>query len=505
MVRRTMCAVLLMSAMTSHAAAQAQPSAVTNYAPVAPETTLKVKPILFEGPMASTIGVEVSDQFRGEFVDWFATPADSPIKNFRYNFLGNRFKLGLRVKRDPFEVFVQYQHSLLDNLPEGGPGPGGAYFANTRHTFQESSILRAAWARLKVPEFADGRLSVQGGRQTYSDGAEAVPKDPTLQWLVQNRIGQRLIGPFEYTMVGRSFDGGILAYQGDQVNVTGFGFKPTQGGYEINANPEIPGITVGGLAFTMRDTELVQGTTGRFFWIQYEDHRDIVFLDNQPLPVREAEKGKGASIATIGANVEHVHDVGPGRLDLLGWGVGQFGSWLSQDQRAWAYAIEAGYQLPDVWAKPWMRIGIDSGSGDTNPNDDVHGTFFQLLPTSRQYAQFPFYNLMNNQDVFAQWLLLPSSQVNVRADLHWLRVNASEDLSYSGSGATKEDFFGYAGVPAKGRNNLAYLTDVAVTYTPIAPLTFYAYYGHAFGQGVINANFNGTQANFGYVEAILKF
>ena len=483
--------------------ATAQPRALTNYAPIAPDT-LKVPPMVVDGPLGTKIGIEVSDQLRGEFVDWFATPADSPVKNFRYNFLGNRFKLGLRVKRDPLEVFVQYQHSLLDNLPEGGPGPGGQYWANTRETFQEASILRAAWARLQLPWIAEG-LSIQGGRQLYSDGAEVMPKDPTLQWLVQNRIGQRLIGPFEYTMVGRSFDGGTIVYQNDLVNLTGFGFKPTQGGYEIDANPEIEGITLGGLAFTVRDSERLPGTTGRFFWIEYDDQRDVVFLDNRPLPVREAEKGEGATIATIGGNVEHVADVGPGRVDALGWGVGQVGTWQSQDQLAWAYAIELGYQLPDVWARPWMRVGINSGSGDTDPNDDVHATFFQLLPTARLYAQFPFYNMMNNQDVFVQWMLQPHAQVSVRADLHWLRVNASQDLSYSGGGATKEDFFGYGGVPAKGRNELAYLTDVAVTYTPIAPLTLYAYYGHAFGQGVINANFNGTQANFGYVEAILKF
>jgi hypothetical protein len=255
----------------------------------------------------------------------------------------------------------------------------------------------------------------------------------------------------------------------------------------------------------MRDSAQLPHTTGRLFWIQYDDERDIVFLDNRPLPVRQAEKGEGAQLATIGANVEHVIDAGPGRVDLLGWGAGQVGSWQSQSQLSWAYALEVGYQLPEVWAKPWMRIGINSGSGDSDPNDDVHATFFQLMPTSRQYAQFPFYNMMNNQDVFVQWMMLPDSKVNVRADAHWLRVNASQDLSYAGSGATKEDFFGYSGIPAQGRHNLAYLTDVAVTYTPIAPLTLYAYYGHAFGQGVIAANYNGRQANFGYVEAVLKF
>ncbi|HSP98058.1 MAG TPA: alginate export family protein, partial [Candidatus Dormibacteraeota bacterium] len=53
-----------------------------------------------------------------------------------------------------------------------------------------------------------------------------------------------------------------------------------------------------------------------------------------------------------------------GRADL-----GQLGDYQNLDQRAWAYGVEAGYRLVDTWAKPWMRLGINSGSGDTNLND----------------------------------------------------------------------------------------------------------------------------------------
>jgi hypothetical protein len=48
-----------------------------------------------------------------------------------------------------------------------------------------------------------------------------------------------LIGPFDYTHVGRSFDGGRVGYDTDLLNVTGFGFVPTFGGYEIDANRQL--------------------------------------------------------------------------------------------------------------------------------------------------------------------------------------------------------------------------------------------------------------------------
>ena len=66
-----------------------------------------------------------------------------------------------------------------------------------------------------------------------------------------------------------------------------------------------------------------------------------------------------------------------------------------------------------------------------------------MLPTAWLYAQFPFYSMMNNQDVFVQWIADPHPMFSLRLDLHWLRLNSSPDFAYFGGGATKNDFFGY--------------------------------------------------------------
>jgi len=55
---------------------------------------------------------------------------------------------------------------------------------------------------------------------------------------------------------------------------------------------------------------------------------------------------------------------------FVGWGAGMVD-------------LEGGYQpkiLPAL--KPWLRGGYYYGSGDGNPNDNRHGTFFQILPTA---------------------------------------------------------------------------------------------------------------------------
>ncbi len=174
-------------------------------------------------------------------------------------------------------------------------------------------------------------------------------------------------------------------------------------------------------------------------------------------------------------------------------------------RRAWAYGVEVGHRLQDLWAQPWLRAGINSGSGDTNPNDGTHGTFFQLLPTAWLYAQFPFYNMMDNQDVFVQTVVDPDPMVSVRIDGHWLRLNSSRDLDYSGGGATSTSVFGYSGVSGNGRDELAYLAHVILTLRPTAFVTVNGFYAHAWGQGVINQAFEGRGGNYGFLEMLRAF
>ena len=163
-----------------------------------------------------------------------------------------------------------------------------------------------------------------------------------------------------------------------------------------------------------------------------------------------------------------------------------------------------GYALPDVWGEPWLRTGITRGSGDADPDDDRHTTFFQMLPTARVYAQTPFYNMMNNQDVFVEVFLTPHPTLALRSDLHWLRVNDGADFAYFGGGATSDTFFGYGGVPAGGRYELAYLVDFSILWTPTRNVTLHAYYGHGFGQGIVAANFLTRNLDYAFVELILR-
>ena len=460
------------------------------------------------GPADSRLRLEVSNMTRGEFVDWFDA---GPGSNNRYDYWGNRFQAGVRITRaglwsssTDLEGFFQFQHTLVDNVPKDAPGPGGTYYANTRDSFQEQAIFRQGWLKL-MTALGDDRLAITGGRTRFRDGAEVVPTDPTLRRLQDMRIAERLLGPFDYTFVGRSFDGVTIGYDHATINATGFWNRPTTGGFEISGGRSIDDIDVAGVSLTAVNPPGLDPTDARIFWIYYDDSRDVVRLDNRSLAVRTAQANRATTIHTIGANAMHVFPIGPGRLDVLAWVAGQTGDWQSQDHRAWAYDLEAGYQFPDVPWDPWMRLIFFRSSGDPDATDGTHETFFQMLPTARIYAQTPFYNMMNNQDLFAQLLLQPLDRLGVRADFHYLRATEGADFVYFGGGATKDDFFGYGGTPALGEREIGYFTDVALTWKPVDIMTLYAYYGHVFGRDVLRRNFVGEDLNYGYVEMTLSF
>ncbi len=128
-----------------------------------------------------------------------------------------------------------------------------------------------------------------------------------------------------------------------------------------------------------------------------------------------------------------------------------------------------------------------------------------MLPTARTYAQLPFFNLMNNQDVFAQLILRPHARVMIRTDYHWLSLTDRRDLWYAGGGATNAKIFGFAGAPSGGHRELAHLVDLSATVSLHERLSLGLYYGHAFGRSVVRTSFADESADYGFVELTFRY
>ncbi len=142
-----------------------------------------------------------------------------------------------------------------------------------------------------------------------------------------------------------------------------------------------------------------------------------------------------------------------------------------------------------------------ASSGDAEPGDSRHQTFFQVLPTPRVYARFPFYNLMNLQDFFGTLVLRPHAKLSFRCDVHGLRLSRRTDLWYAGGGAYNPWSFGYAGRPSRGGRGLATVFDLSGDINLSSSLTLAAYYGHARGKSVMEAIYpSRPTANMAYLE-----
>lgn len=214
----------------------------------------------------------------------------------------------------------------------------------------------------------------------------------------------------------------------------------------------------------------------RLFGLHYHDGRGALKTDNRTAAARRADAGN-IRVNTLGGHYIAAVRTKRGTADVLAWGVGQFGAWGDLTHRAGAAAFEGGLQPAGALSrvKARVRAGYFRSTGDGDPSDARHGTFFQVLPTPRVYARFPFYNLMNGEDAFAQVTLKPHASLTLRADVHALRLSNKHDLWYAGGGAFQETTFGYQGRPSGGRRGLGTLFDLSadVAVTPTATLTLY--------------------------------
>jgi hypothetical protein len=430
--------------------------------------------------------ISINWRTRAEGWNWF----QGKTGNSDYGFWDSLLRVGIGQTGEHFDWFIEGEQPSILGLPnnavvaapQGQLGLGASYYAaNNNHTNVANGFVKQAFVNFKHV----GPAGVKIGRFEYFDGLEVKPHDPLLATVVQTRISSRLISNFAFTAVQRSFDGVQLSADSGRNNFTVVAARPTQGVFQVKGMDELNVDTYYG-AYTRQVGTRQSAGELRVFAIGYIDHRTLVLkTDNRPASVRAADLGK-IEIATYGADYVHVlNTTNAGKFDFLVWGVLQNGSWGNQAQSASAFVGEAGWQLPVRVMKPWFSAGYSFGSGDKNPGDSTHGTFFQLLPTPRQYARFPFYNMMNNEDFYGTLNLRPASKLALRSEAHALRLASAADLWYSGGGAFQPQTFGYTGRPSNGHRSLGNVWDLSADYQVTRSFSTTLYYGHAWGESVI--------------------
>ena len=449
--------------------------------------------------------VQGSVRSRLEAWNWFEPDSGDPS----YAYLGTIARLSFSRSTDNLDWQVELAAPILLGLPDNAVGPGiqgqlglGAnyYLANDRSRNAIGVFPKQAWLRFKHKSQA-----IRIGRFEHMDGSETAPKNATLAALKRDRVNMRLLGHFGWADVGLSFDGAQYTYNHKGGNFTAIGAVPTRGVFQTDGWGETH-TAFGYAAHTWSWGAGQHAADTRLFVLQYHDWRQVLKTDNRPAAVRRADLDS-LRIETFGGHSAHAFATSAATFDVLIWGAAQTGRWGVQSHRAHAIDLEAGVQpkAGGRW-KPWLRGGFYDGSGDSNPGDSRHGTFFQVLPTPRPFARFPFFNMMNNRDRFGMLILRPHGKVTVSGEVHSLRLSNRNDLWYQGGGAFQPWSFGYVGRAASGARSLANLFDGSVEYRFRPDLTFTGYLGVAQGLAAIRTIYpNGTRAQLGYIELLYRF
>jgi hypothetical protein len=453
---------------------------------------------------------------RGESWNWF-----DETDRGRYQFLGATARIGVerRMGRQAFRF--ELAAPVLLGMPDDafgdpadaanyGPGAGQLGMGATYRAsnFDESSAIQLFpknlhWRLMRRQLRATQALRI--GRFEYDDGTETNPGNATLSALKRERIASRLLGSFAWTHVGRSYDGVHWSTKRDGRDVTLLVAAPTRGVFQADGWAPLPiGVAYG--AWTVPYTTASGAADARVFGIQYLDRRDD--------PVRLTGNGaaqtlddEDVTITTIGGHWLYVLERAPAHFDFVLWGAGQVGSWGNESHRAWSGVAEAGVQprgMPSL--NPWLRAGVAYGSGDDDAGDGRHGTFFQLLPTPRPYARFPFHNMQNLRDLYASLALRPADRVTIRSEVHSLALASAEDLWYLGGGAFQPRTFGYQGRTTGGERDLSLLVDLSADFRLTPDFVLSAYLSRASaGEAMRVAYPNNGAGSLFYVEVTRRF
>jgi hypothetical protein len=278
--------------------------------------------------------------------------------------------------------------------------------------------------------------------------------------------------------------------------------EPTTGVFEIDRGyKRQKHVIFGGLDWTVERGTWLENTELGAFFLGYSDDRDAAKVTGLEGDIE---------VYTFGFSSLGVYPVGPGNLDLMLWGALQVGQYVdatlqSLDQLAGAGIAEVGYQLSDVWAKPWLRVGVNFATGDKDPGDGDRNTFFNILPTNHLYYGYAdalaFSNLV---DLLVQLKLSPLPKLGLELVFHQFWLYTQHDMRYFGSGAFAKDSLGYGGSGSNGSNNVGQEIDFVVNYKVNKHLGLMAGVAHLFG-GKVLSSFPDDDVTWAFFQVALSY
>ena len=487
------------AALAQAPAAGAAPSATPAEAPTAQAPADPARP----APGTTTFLAETL--LRVEFWRYFQ-PRDGGAAAPDYTFAGSRSSLGVSYVGSRWSAQGTLQYVRLENLPARAIGPGllgtgAAYYFQAAGTFSYQFYLRGLSLAWRDPE--EGTW-VEAGRLSRAAAVEPPSGDATIDGLVRDELNGRLLGDMEWSYYQRAWDGvrGGIARHGRSATLTVA--APTQGTYEESANLYMDDVPVVALELSARPGAVIPRTRLDAFGIYYGDTRRV---SARPDNTARQEARVRLALSTVGASAAGAYPRGGGTVDVSLWGAVQGGRWYEQSHRAAAGSAAIGYRRTSAAWRPRARAGIVWASGDPDPLDDRHGTFFPMLPSGDRLSGLNAYALMNVRDAWVAVDLVPSSRLHVAGGLHRVRLGQGADRWYHGSGATARvgNYFGFQGRAGGGATSLGTVMEARVEWRPWGRVALRGYVGRMAGGDVPASLFAGPRLLTGWMESAVRF
>lgn len=453
------------------------PSAATN----APSSGLLNDWLRTQSPEFNAWDLGGQLRARFEYKEFFAVPNESAAEFQRLGNPGNAYVLlreRVHVGYTPsrwFTVYAEMQDAGAYN-DERRPSPDNDHY-----------MLRQA--RLTLGNAQEFPLTLQGGRQEMIYG------------------DQRLIGTADWLNIGRTFDAVKLRYTTRDYWVDGFLSQPVIGDkHEFDESDDHDRFA--GIYASTKTMIPVQETQLYFLSRNVSGGRSPTEQNDKLYPLASAR-----DIYTIGARVKSL----PGALN--GWDyeaemAGQFGRFKFSDtspslrQEAFAAHAAAGYTWTKEPLSPRLGLEYNFATGDSNPNDNVHGTFDNLFPSNHGlYGVMDFFSLQNVHDLRLAMSVKPIKNLSVKLDLHGFWLADTHDYFYQVNGAPRKS--GGYGINAAANSNVGGELDLVAAYAITPYSSAQAGYGHFFVGDYIKSSISGnggaTDANYLYAQLTFNF
>ena len=388
-------------------------------------------------------------------------------------FLLQRARLGLGAKAcDWFKAYGELQDAreISSQRIVAGANPN----------LDEDTIdWRQGWVELA--NYQEFPLGVKVGRQELSYGSE------------------RLVGASDWTNVGRVFDA-------------------------VKAHWQIPQGWVDFFYANVVNNNVTTGNDNSFddhnYW---QDHLYGLYGHTTTLPDISLDlyglyrnktdaqyNGPAREIYTLGTRLESTEKTKP--WDYYAEVAGQFGhidgpggkyfgqtTSNSVSQRALAAVVGGGYTFATNW-KPHLGLEYNYASGDSNPKDNVNGTFDNLYPTNHKFYGFiDLFSWKNVHNPHATFSVTPLKNLKLQLDgnLFWL-AETSDSWYRATQTQIRRDVTGNAG------SFVGSEIDVTATYSPHKRVKLQAGYSRFFTGDFVADTGTHSDADFAYGQVTLS-